>query len=116
MVGENRDCSEGEIKGVRMLLARAPANRTWRHRGWLVILRARAAESKNFSGNEHDDDEDWRSVVSHEIDSGTQGEACNRSGAEGLQVDTVGWGLSGAVAMLIELQPECVFRLIVGFL
>ncbi|CAN0415891.1 unnamed protein product, partial [Ectocarpus sp. 12 AP-2014] len=35
-------CSEAEIEQVRLLLARAPVNRSWRRRCWLVILRSYA--------------------------------------------------------------------------
>ncbi|CAN0415863.1 unnamed protein product, partial [Ectocarpus sp. 12 AP-2014] len=35
-------CSEAEIERVRLLLARAPADRSWRRRCWLVILRSYA--------------------------------------------------------------------------
>ncbi|CAM9848932.1 unnamed protein product, partial [Ectocarpus sp. 13 AM-2016] len=35
-------CSEAEIEQVRLLLARAPADRAWRGRCWLVMLRSYA--------------------------------------------------------------------------
>lgn len=31
--------------GIRRLLARAPADRVWRRRGWLVMLRLRASKA-----------------------------------------------------------------------
>ena len=37
-------CSQEEVERARLLLARAPADRTWRRRGWLVMLRSRASK------------------------------------------------------------------------
>lgn len=42
-------CSQEEVDRVRMLLARAPADRTWRRRGWLVVLCSRAAKARSAS-------------------------------------------------------------------
>ncbi|CAN0084587.1 unnamed protein product, partial [Ectocarpus sp. 6 AP-2014] len=39
-------CSEAEIERVRLLLARAPADRAWRRRCWLVMLRSFARTAK----------------------------------------------------------------------
>lgn len=36
-------CSQQEVERTRLLLARAPADRAWRRRCWLVMLRQRAA-------------------------------------------------------------------------
>lgn len=37
---------QDEIERTRLLLAWAPADRAWRRRGWLVMLRSRAAETR----------------------------------------------------------------------
>ena len=46
-VREHRECSQDEIERVRLLLDRAPADRAWRRRGWLVMLRSRASRATN---------------------------------------------------------------------
>ncbi|CAM9770479.1 unnamed protein product [Scytosiphon promiscuus] len=113
-VHENRDCSEDMIGRVRVLLARAPADRAWRLRGWLVMLRARAWKARNTGSNQHGHGDDiGRSVARCEGVGDVREKASNRSGAGG-DVESV--DLVRAVALLTELQPECVFRLIVGFL
>lgn len=47
-VGGNNppSCAQDEVKLVRLLLARAPAERAWHRRSWLVLLRARSQCSK----------------------------------------------------------------------
>ncbi|CAN0303250.1 unnamed protein product, partial [Ectocarpus fasciculatus] len=44
--GNNKTCSEAEIERVRLLLTRAPANRAWRRRCWLVMLRSCAKTAR----------------------------------------------------------------------
>eukprot|EP00752_Nemacystus_decipiens_P006232 g5622.t1 len=39
-------CSQESIDRARLLFARAPADRAWRRRGWLVMLRARASTAR----------------------------------------------------------------------
>ncbi|CAM9770409.1 unnamed protein product [Scytosiphon promiscuus] len=113
-VRDDRGCSEDEIERVRVLLARAPADRAWRRRGWLVMLRARGLKAQDFSSNQQGRrKETGRSVARCEGVGDVREKASNRNGAEG---DVESMELVRAVALLTELQPECVFRLIVGFL
>ncbi|CBN78534.1 Chain A, Sank E3_5: An Artificial Ankyrin Repeat Protein [Ectocarpus siliculosus] len=44
--GAPRNSVREEIQRALALLARAPADRTWRYRCWLVILRARAGRER----------------------------------------------------------------------
>ena len=111
-----------EIERARLLLSRAPADRAWRRRGWLVMLRSR--------------DDKARSTRSSDSDSGSGGGPCVQREGEGCKAaktDAAGGGgihvrlgadgesgdakaLSGVVALLTEVEPECVFRTIVGYL
>lgn len=38
-------CAQGEVERARLLLSRAPADRAWRRRSWLVMLRGRLAKA-----------------------------------------------------------------------
>eukprot|EP00752_Nemacystus_decipiens_P006553 g5900.t1 len=80
--------TEEERDGVRRLLAGASANRAWTRRCWLVMLRARTKEeaARGAAGNER------------------IGEAEKEE------------GLRGAVAMLLGIASEDLFRTAVGFL
>jgi len=48
MLSDGRGCeaSQDEIDRVRLLLQRAPADRAWRRRGWVAMLRARASRAR----------------------------------------------------------------------
>eukprot|EP00752_Nemacystus_decipiens_P004447 g4060.t1 len=45
-LANRRRCSADEAERARVLLERAPADRAWRRRCWLVMLRARAEEER----------------------------------------------------------------------
>ncbi|CAN0199235.1 unnamed protein product [Scytosiphon promiscuus] len=111
---EDRDCSEDEIKRALVLLARAPADRAWRRRGWLVMLRARSRKERDTGRDQQRRMADTaRSMAGCEGVGDVPGKATTRSVARG---DIEGRDLGGAVALLTELQPECVFRSILAFL
>ena len=84
---ETRVCNAEEIEGVRLLFARAPGNRAWRRRCWLVMLR-----------------------------SGEGDAASGCAGVEGNGGADREEGLSGAVSMLLGLASEDLFRRTVAFL
>eukprot|EP00903_Cladosiphon_okamuranus_P017850 g16428.t1 len=88
---------------VHILLARAPADRAWRRRGWLAMLRSRTLKSGGSGGSSADggssSDAGARSVKKR----GGSGD-----GKEGLD-------LSAAVAWLTGVD-DGVFRNVVGFL
>lgn len=85
--GGTRVCTAEEIEGVRLLFARAPGNRAWRRRCWLVMLR-----------------------------SGEGDAASGCAGVEGNEGADREEGLSGAVSMLLGLASEDLFRRTVAFL
>ena len=134
---ENR-CSQEEVERARLLLAHAPADRAWRRRGWLVMLRSRASkvevashgtsggcsnvagiqetEGQKTSGTEvaagvqHDDTRWQRS-------RGGEGEVGDLLGVgAGDGADSNGSSFNGVVALLLGLELEGVFRTVVGFL
>ena len=49
---QRRGCSQDGIERVRLLLSRAPADRAWRRRGWLVMLRSRVSAGNANAGGE----------------------------------------------------------------
>ena len=58
--GINHLLNHDEIKRTRLLLSRAPADRVWRRRGWLVMLRSRdsnATQETTGDGNSENDGE-----------------------------------------------------------
>ncbi len=85
-------CSQDEIDRVKLLLDRAPADRAWRRRGWLVMLRARAP-TNNSSGS--------KAKVSRPDDGATSG-----------QEDV----FRGAVDWLVGIGTAGVFRTVLQFL
>lgn len=91
---ENVTCSLEEIDRVRLLLARAPNDRAWRRRSWLVMLRSRTSK-----------------VGEGEL------AGCAGSKAPRLEIARrVETGFEAVVKSLVKLEPEGVFRNVVGFL
>ena len=128
---EGGKCSQEDIERVRLLLARAPADRAWRRRGWLVMLRSRASRSKPIAGGGHEEGssgasggaEGNRKVARSEAaggvaDGGEDGQASSGVGEVGNEM-TVGEGhgvFRDAVVRLVGLKPEGVFRTVLEFL
>ena len=124
--------TQDEIGRTWLLLSRAPADRAWRRRGWLVMLRARGASHDSCGGR--GDSEGTPTAAGGSL----EGDGCKAAKAE----DTRGGGddhvvhtpatsgvgvargdgdgdggvLSGAVGLLAGLQPESVFRMVLSFL
>ncbi|CBN73837.1 ankyrin repeat protein [Ectocarpus siliculosus] len=120
-------CSEAEFERVRLLLARAPANRAWRHRCWLVMLRSCAKTARANSDATGDADEDSNDARDRKVGKckgarRENGESAgggvrsrmNGAGEGGVERRAGGW--ASVVASVIGLGPEEVFRSIVGFL
>ena len=56
---DDKRLSQDGVKRVRLLLAQAPADRAWRRRGWLVMVRARikrAASAEKKDGEDKEED------------------------------------------------------------
>eukprot|EP00752_Nemacystus_decipiens_P014386 g12796.t1 len=127
-------CSQEEVERVRLLLSRAPADRAWRRRSWLVMLRSRAWQAAAAShGN---DDNGGKSGGSSNVEAGIHdggrrkiarmngtlgaehGGQANGGGGAGAESggEANGLGLSGIVTLLVEVGLEGVFRTVVSFL
>ncbi|CAM9806724.1 unnamed protein product [Scytosiphon promiscuus] len=119
---QNGLCSEDELERVRALLARAPADRAWRRRCWLVMLRARVKRTEISCVA------DGSSGVSDERDScsrlkvGRTGKGGGRRKhgegshvGEDSEANRVTGNFGSVVTALIGLRPEGVFRAVLGF-
>ncbi|CAM9972558.1 unnamed protein product [Scytosiphon promiscuus] len=118
------------LDSVRKLLANAPADRKWRRRCWMVMLRSRASrETCGYEGSsgggegvncpgvsaeEVGPGKMAKNGSSGNIDSGIRGQA--GSGESGTGDDNKDGGFSGFVAQLVGLELEGVFRKVVGYL
>lgn len=113
--GEGHECSEDEIERARRLLARAPADRAWRRRCGLVMLRARASEARvePYGGSS------GSAIRESSSDAGGRSEAEGfNDGCGGATMGSEGAGevSNDMAAFLVELGPEGVFRTVVSFL
>ncbi|CAM9310581.1 unnamed protein product [Ectocarpus sp. 12 AP-2014] len=120
-------CSEAEIERARLLLARAPANRAWHRRCWIVMLRscvqtARAAPDETSDADENSNDAGDRkgrkcNGARRENGESAGGGVCSRmNGAGEVGVEGRAGVFASIVASVVGLEPEEVFRSIVGFL
>eukprot|EP00752_Nemacystus_decipiens_P002752 g2570.t1 len=123
---ESRDfathCSSEELERAQLLLARAPNDRAWRRRSWLVMLgsrafRAKAAGSDNGGFHGHRGDGGLSKMPRSENDGGggddmvvkvDNGHVIGFGGQDG--------GFGAVVVSLVGLELEGVFRKVVGFL
>eukprot|EP00903_Cladosiphon_okamuranus_P006808 g6636.t1 len=113
-------CSADEAERARVLLARAPADRAWRRRGWLVMLRSRAEKERLARLGGNDSSQMKRSCSDNKvrrIDAAARGGGAGvGSAGVGAGGASAGGGLSSWVAALVELESGGLFRAIVGFL
>ncbi|CAN0204619.1 unnamed protein product [Ectocarpus fasciculatus] len=126
------DCFQDDIDRAQVLLARAPADRAWRRRCWLVMLRSRTstagranyetgdaggAGSNTTGGDRRRDGQGGKVAKGKRSKGGGHGEpeaasdGWNLSGIDGERP-----GLGGLVALLVGLEAEGVFRKVLGFL
>lgn len=126
-----------EVGRARELLANAPADRAWRRRSWLVMLRARTekergAHSVNSGGSSSSETEAAGQMMVRNGDSngGNKvpraagvGSGGAGSGGKNNELQVVGgWGaeggLGGLVAMLFDVltESEGVLRTVLGYL
>ena len=96
------------VERVRLLLARAPADRAWRRRGWLVMLRSRTLKAGGDGGAAGTGE--GTNGASGDGGASRERSVKQRGGDGGGGVD-----LSAAVEWL-EGVEEGVFRNVVGFL
>lgn len=123
------------VQRICVLLRRAPADRAWRRRGWLVLLRARTererrAHSVDHTGSDSGDTENGgRRVLGGgqggggssdkrgKTEGGGGAEDGGAGGAAGVgEKEVVGDVWSDLVAGVVGLEAEGLFRRIVGYL
>ena len=103
--GESADCNEereADDMHIRWMLARAPADRSWRRRGWLVMARSCPAKvqlAKESGG-----------------DGGGTGNGKEPGGGGSGTRDQTGIDLEHLVGAVVGLDETGVFRAVVGFL
>ena len=113
-------CSKEEVERTRLLLARAPADRAWRRRCWLVILRSRVSKANMTACDSGLTAEAEGCKVARIRQAG--GVTCGMSVQAsrcGIAVAARNNGerdLNGIVALLIGLEVEGVFRAVCSFL
>ena len=110
---EEEDRKAGDVERVYMLLSNAPADRAWRRRGYLVLCRAHP-------------DRVQQAHESSDAHAGRVRKSCSvaRTGVSGCIDAAAGSTLNerasddwvGAVACVLRLQEEGIFRAIVGYL
>ncbi|CAM9348926.1 unnamed protein product [Ectocarpus sp. 12 AP-2014] len=126
-------CSLADVERVRLSLARAPADRAWRRRCWLVILRSRytkagangydiGGETRGYSNQAgghpgkslKNDNTDGKGALRHHHD--INGQPCKDGGKVGTGGGAKRAGLSGIVTFLVDLEVKDAFRTVVGFM
>lgn len=132
---KRRRCSAAEAERVQVLLTRAPADREWRRRCWLVIFRARAEKEREAQrvGDSRgqvgqggpsllygaQDGDGSKKIARTDDGDGNGGRTgVGRGGAASTASGAVAeeGGLGALVSMLMCLESNGVFRIIVGYL
>eukprot|EP00903_Cladosiphon_okamuranus_P014825 g13730.t1 len=125
--GNERPCSPEEIERVRVLLARAPADRAWRRRCLLVMLRSRASKARTEGHGDGGTSSNTCDI--HAVEAGGAA-SCPSAGSRDFERDRdgqgcgIGDGEAGVGAddgdfgrlLMIGLEMDGVFRTVVGFL
>lgn len=88
---------------IRRMLERAPADRAWRRRGWLVLCRSRPTRA-HLSGDGGNSTRSTKQLRTGDESSG------------GIAGDGVKTDLARLVGTLVGLEVEGLFRLVVSFL
>lgn len=126
--GVDNLATQNETERTRLLRSRAPADRAWRRRGWLAMLRRRAEEDRSTDsggGSEmrgHDPDgraeDEGCKAARRRDEAGGGGDqvVADEHGCRGEWGDDKGNALSDVVALLVGLEPKGVFRTIVVYL
>lgn len=131
-VSGGRSCSQEAVDRAQLLLTRAPVDRAWRRRGWLVMVRARASTARIASCDSSGDTRvessgaaasgmgEGRKVARREGAASGAGDEREKAGS---RVDDVepetpvgSRAVRGAVGWLVGMQHEGVFRSVLSFL
>ncbi|CAN0437460.1 unnamed protein product [Ectocarpus sp. 12 AP-2014] len=101
---------EAENQRIRRILARAPADRSWRHRGWLVLIRSCPTRVHVANGSSSSNNNNGNSAKVARV----SGEGSSRDDEETenqMMVD-----LKDLAGRLVGLEADGLFRLVVSFL
>ncbi|CAN0557521.1 unnamed protein product [Ectocarpus sp. 12 AP-2014] len=101
---------EADNQRIRRMLARAPADRSWRRRGWLVLSRSCPTGVQVASGSSSISSSNGNSAKVARV----SGEGSSRDGDE--TEDQMMVDLRDLVGRLVGLEAVGLFRLVVGFL
>lgn len=120
---ENFTCSQDEIERVSRLLARAPADRAWRRRGWVVMLRSRADKARTAISCDGGGEESGHGCIASD-DYQRHAERCKAPKVQqpggvavvGSRADGERDAWSEMATSLTKLKEDGVFRAIVSFL
>ncbi|CAM9878530.1 unnamed protein product [Ectocarpus fasciculatus] len=104
--GNNDEEIEVDNQRIRQMLARAPADRSWRRRGWLVLSRSCPTRVQIANGRSRGTSCSAK-VVRVSDESSDRG----REETDEMMVD-----LRDLVGRLVGLEADGLFRLVVGFL
>ncbi|CAN0211693.1 unnamed protein product [Ectocarpus fasciculatus] len=105
--GNNNEEIEVDNQRIRHMLARAPADRSWRRRGWLVLSRSCPTRVQIANGRN-------RSTSCSAKVARVSGEGSGGGGEETEDEMMVAW--RDLVGRLVGLEADGLFRLVVGFL
>ena len=125
--GFTHTCSQDEVDRVRTVLARAPAERAWRRRGWLVMLRSQANKRRGdmnramaTAGESEGSCNEQQLLNEHaaaDVDGSESGTGKPGSSGSGrCEVEQGGLVFSALVIVLVGLASEDTFRTITSFL
>ncbi len=107
--GAGSEERQADDERVRHMLARAPADRSWRRRGWLVLARSIPAKA-HFAIDSSSDSDGSSAKVAKTSGNDSSGS----SSAGGTGDDTI--EIRRLLGRVIGLDADGVFRLVVGFL
>ncbi|CAM9698275.1 unnamed protein product [Ectocarpus sp. 13 AM-2016] len=108
--GLDNEEREADNQRIRRMLARAPADRLWRRRGWLVLSRSCPTGVQVASGSSSSSSSNGNSAKVARV----SGEGSGRDDEE--SEDQMMVDLRDLVGMLVGLKADGLFRLVVGFL
>eukprot|EP00903_Cladosiphon_okamuranus_P018105 g16662.t1 len=137
-LGDSPPCAQDEVERARLRIARASADRAWRRRSWLVMLRSRAAKA---TGEEQGRTIEGCNAVEGLVRTAPMAGLCGQGCQERGGVGKLGWvqhgvpggtagcsigfveeavqaasSLSAVVDVLVGLSSEGLFRAVVIFL
>eukprot|EP00752_Nemacystus_decipiens_P010666 g9497.t1 len=103
---ESNDERKADDQRIRQMLASAPADRSWRRRGWLVLCRSHPGRVQLATDDDSRCDRSTKVAKASVVDSGGETDVGEEEASD----------LGRLVERLVGLDADGVFRLVVGFL